>query len=91
MKYRIHKWGCMSPPRDSYGLQAQAAKGQRYMHVCDTVKGVKRAMIYETKKRAEEVCAALNAGETPDMEKGLVPLPNAELRDRRESAPSPEK
>ena len=84
MKYRIHKWGCMSPRRESYGLQAQATKGEKYMHVCDTVKGIKRAMIYETKKRAEEVCAALNAGESPDMETGLVPLQNVEADTRYE-------
>lgn len=78
MKFRVHVWRSPTGSRpDAYGIQGQHQPGQRYKHVRSMVGGVFRALIYKTRKRAEEVAAGLNTeGVIPDIFKGLTPLAN---------------
>lgn len=74
MKYRIHIWASVRTGTKSYGLQCQTQKGKRFMHCCAEVNGISRSLIYIEKARAESLVKSLNAGESPELEAGLVPL-----------------
>lgn len=72
MKYRIHQWLDTKTLDPLFGIQAQPQSGSRYIHACATIHGTSRALIYATRKRAEEVMEILKNGTTGDIEAGLV-------------------
>lgn len=73
-RYRLHEWGSIKTGVSSWGIQSQVAPGARFRHCCGVVRGVKRALIYTRRSRAESLIEALNRGEKPGMCAGLVPL-----------------
>lgn len=76
MKYRIHIWRSILLKQEAYGLQAQKADGKPYLHCCATIDGVRRALIYTTRERAQEIVDAHHDGKEIDLSQGLVPLAN---------------
>lgn len=75
MIYRVHIWGNLLTGEEVYGIQGQAAKGERFQHVADEIGGKLRALIYTTRERAAEVVAILQSGlGGHDIADGLVPF-----------------
>jgi len=74
IRYKTIAWGGFETGKISYGIQAQKEKGQKFKNTSQEVDGIRRAMIYTSFERAKSIVVALNAGETPEMTEGLVPL-----------------
>lgn len=77
MKYRIHTWHSMRadlPP--GYGIQVQRAPKQRYKNAAATIRGIHRALIYQSPELAERAVAAMREGRTSRLHIGLTPLKN---------------
>jgi len=77
MKYRLHFWTNLQTGNKTFGIQCQPSKGKRYMHLCDTIDGTRRALIYRKIGRAREVMNAFIEGREIDTKPGLVPLQNS--------------
>jgi hypothetical protein len=78
MMFRIHEWANTETGEPAFGVQSKQFLYARYRHSFASVGGKNRALIYGTRERAEAVIRALEAGNAPDFETGLVALKNCD-------------